>query len=62
MHICVIGDNMETRAGDSGSPLLANDGDKTVLGLISRGLMDATELTRVSYYSDWNLLIFTINI
>ena len=56
VHIYVIGDNTETRVGDSGSPLLANDGgDKTVLGLVRCGLMDATEFTRVSYYSDWIL-------
>lgn len=56
VNICAIGDNTEIKGGDSGSPLLANDGDNTVLGLTSRSLFNgAMEFSRINYFSDWIL-------
>lgn len=55
LHICAIGNNTTIQGGDSGSPLLANDGNNTVVGLVSRRVMQSMEFTRVSYYSDWIL-------
>lgn len=55
LHICAIGNNTITGGGDSGSPILANDGNNTVVGLVSRRIMQSMQFTRVSYYSDWIL-------
>lgn len=42
------------RGGDSGGPLLyRQNGELVGLGLVSRGLIDSGQFTRISFFQDW---------
>ncbi|OCR27052.1 peptidase S1 [Pseudomonas syringae] len=51
LNVCA--DNM-ARGGDSGGPLLyRQNGEYVGLGLVSRGLIDAGQYTRISFFQVW---------
>lgn len=51
LNVCATG---MSRGGDSGGPLLYKEGAGYIgLGLVSRGLIDAAQLTRISFFRNW---------